>query len=95
MVGLVRSTGRKTGLPDLLCQMASSNWNFNNRLADARRTVMINLEEVAVVGLGVDVAVVLVLEPVSGAFNLVDEVRTFILRFEFGGHIHFNHGLPY
>ena len=55
---------------------------------------MINFEEVAVVGLGVDVAVVFVLEPVSGAFNLVDEVRTFILRFEFGGHIHFNHGLP-
>src|SRR4051794_11642945 len=83
-----------TTTPDLLCRRASSNWNFNNRLVDARRMVMINFEEIAVVSLGVDIAVVLVLEPVGGAFNLVDEVRTFILQFEFGRHIHFNHGLP-
>lgn len=55
---------------------------------------MVKLEEVAVVGLGVDEAVVFVLEPVSGAVNFVDKVGALILWFELGGHIHLNRGLP-
>ena len=55
---------------------------------------MVKLEKVAVVGLAVDEAVVLVLEPVSCTFNFVDEVRTFILGFELGGHIHLDRCLP-
>jgi hypothetical protein len=55
---------------------------------------MVNLEEVSVVGLGVDFAVVFVLEPVGGAFNSVDIVGAFILRFELGGHVNFDCCLP-
>ena len=47
------------------------------------------------VGFGVYSAIVLVLEPVSGAFYSVDVVGAFILWFEFGGHVNFNCCLPH
>ena len=55
---------------------------------------LIGLEEVAMVGFWVDCAIVLVLEPVCGAFYSVDIVGAFILWFELGGHVNFDCCLP-
>ena len=82
------------GTPALDHSSAFSAWYFNNWLLALRRTVSVELEKVAVVRFRVECAIVLVFEPVSGAFYSVDIVGAFILWFEFGGHVNFNSSLP-
>ena len=46
------------------------------------------------VGLRVRCSIVAILEPVGGAFDVVDSVGTFILLFELHGNIRVHHVLP-
>ena len=82
------------GSPALERSSTFSAWYFNNWLLALWRMVSIELEKVAVVRFRVECAIVLVLEPVSGAFYSVDVVGAFILWFEFVGHVNFDSSLP-
>ena len=55
---------------------------------------MVELEVVAVVGYEVEGSILVIFEPVGGAFNSVDIIQAFIPFLQFGRHVNFHSILP-